>query len=127
MKDKTKNFEWRKLFPISWYRWNKGYDFNAVIFFVDLLLYVIPASILFAHLLISTMLIKYMMRYIGTTIRASTKYVSIRTVNRSIATPKIADGIIAPRRVLRNIKSTIPRMPHGIRKMYEKTFQNENF
>ena len=34
-------FEWRKLFPISWYRWNKGYDFNGFIFYLDVLIWLI--------------------------------------------------------------------------------------
>ena len=37
----TKEFEWRKLFPISWYRLNKGYDFNAFIFYLDLLMWAV--------------------------------------------------------------------------------------
>lgn len=41
-------FEWRKLFLISWYRWNKGHDFNTFIFYIDILIWSIPLSILFA-------------------------------------------------------------------------------
>ncbi len=40
-------FEWRKLFPISWYRFNKGYSFNAFAFYVDLIIvFLIPLSII---------------------------------------------------------------------------------
>lgn len=35
------NFEWRKLFPISWYRWSKGHDFNSFVFYLDMTLWVI--------------------------------------------------------------------------------------
>jgi hypothetical protein len=48
-----KKFEWRKLFPISWYMWNKGHDFNAFIFFIDTLIYLIPLSILLTMLFIN--------------------------------------------------------------------------
>jgi len=39
-------FNWRKLFPLSWYLWNKGYDFNAFIFYVDTLICVLFICIL---------------------------------------------------------------------------------
>jgi len=41
-----KKFDWRKLFPISWYRWNKGYDFNAFIFYIDILIWLVPIGII---------------------------------------------------------------------------------
>lgn len=45
-------FEKRKLFPISWYRWNKGHDFNIFIFYLDVLILSIPLGILFLKLLL---------------------------------------------------------------------------
>ncbi len=48
-------FEWKKLFPISWYRWNKGYDFNAFIFYLDVLIWAIPLSILFTAWLLNVL------------------------------------------------------------------------
>ena len=38
--------EFRKLFPISWYRLKKGYDFNLFVFWLDCMLYVIPLTII---------------------------------------------------------------------------------
>ena len=48
-------FEWRKLFPISWYRWNKGHDFNAFIFYLDVFIWSIPLSTLFAVWLLNVL------------------------------------------------------------------------
>lgn len=44
-------FEYRKLFPISWYRWNKGYDFNTFLFFIDILIWTTPLSLLITLIL----------------------------------------------------------------------------
>ncbi len=48
-------FEWRKLFLISWYRWNKVHDFNIFIFYLDILIWSIPLGTLFAMLVLSTL------------------------------------------------------------------------
>lgn len=49
----NKKFEWLKLFPISYYRWNKDHDFNAFIFYLDILLYAIPLSMLLSYIIIN--------------------------------------------------------------------------
>jgi hypothetical protein len=46
-------FEWRKLFPITWYRWNRGHDFNIVTFYLDTLVWTIPLSIFLAKCFLS--------------------------------------------------------------------------
>ena len=48
-------FEKRKMFPISWYRWNKGYDFNIFAFYLDVLIWSIPCSILFSVWLVNVL------------------------------------------------------------------------
>ena len=46
-------FDKRKLFPLSWYFWNKGHDFNIFIFFIDILIYAIPISTILSFLLLN--------------------------------------------------------------------------
>lgn len=46
-------FDWRNLFFISKYRWNKGYDFNIFVFYIDLLIWTIPMSVIYVKFLIS--------------------------------------------------------------------------
>lgn len=46
-------FEWRKLFLISWHRWNNGYDFNAFIFYIDTLILMTPLTILVSWLVLN--------------------------------------------------------------------------
>lgn len=42
--------EWRKFFPISWYRWEKGYDFNIFAFWLDCMLYITPLTIVIINI-----------------------------------------------------------------------------
>lgn len=48
-----KKFEWRKLFPISYYRWNKGHDFNIVVFYADLFIWASIISVLLVILIVN--------------------------------------------------------------------------
>lgn len=41
----------RPMFPISFYRYSNNKEFNAFLFLVDCLLYIIPISILIANIL----------------------------------------------------------------------------
>jgi hypothetical protein len=49
--------EFRKLFPITWYRLKTGQDWNPFLFWVDCMFYVIPLTIISALILNSLGLI----------------------------------------------------------------------
>jgi hypothetical protein len=54
---KLNKMEFRKLFPITWYRLKTGQDWNPFLFWVDCMFYVIPLTIISALILNSLGLI----------------------------------------------------------------------